>query len=73
MDRIGEMMGKALSRVLISLDELRDYREDLCRDLMLRPFDHIPALETALREVRRQGRARAWAASSSPDESCAAG
>ena len=59
VDRIGEMMAKALNRVLISLDELRDYNEDLCRDLMLRPFEHIPALETALREVsvgRPQGR-----------------
>ncbi|CAE7938914.1 ROA2, partial [Symbiodinium sp. KB8] len=51
VDRIGEMMAKALNRVLISLDELRDYNEDLCRDLMLRPFEHIPALETALREI----------------------
>ena len=69
VDRIGEMMAKALNRVLISLDELRDYNEDLCRDLMLRPFEHIPALETALREVsvgRPQGR---WPRrGGSPDE-----
>jgi len=51
-DRIGEMMGKSLSRVLVSLDDLRDFEPELCANLMARPFNHIPALETALREVR---------------------
>lgn len=52
-DRIAEVMASTQQRVLVSLDELRVYDEELCNSLLARPFEHIPALETALREVRR--------------------
>lgn len=50
-DRIAEVMANTGQRVLVSLDELREYNEELCNNLLAHPFEHIPALETALREV----------------------
>ena len=44
-------MGKGEQRLLVSLDDLRDYKEELAEDLLRRPFSVIPALEKAAREV----------------------
>lgn len=50
-DQILEMLRKQQRRLVISLDELREFNHDFWRGVLDHPADYIPAMNSALRET----------------------
>ncbi|CDO70223.1 hypothetical protein BN946_scf184942.g23 [Trametes cinnabarina] len=50
-DDIGRMLRQDERRLIINIDDLRDYRRDFADGLLKQPVDYLPALEDALAKV----------------------
>jgi DNA replicative helicase MCM subunit Mcm2 (Cdc46/Mcm family) len=46
------MMAELRSRLVISMNDLRDFDSEMAARVMTAPMDVVPHLETALKEVR---------------------
>ena len=51
MQRIGKLVESASQRLIVSVNDLRDFNAEFTARLLERPLEHIPVMEEAVKEV----------------------